>query len=219
MNRKQFKNIIKFIGNKNSRYSLKKDGDLFLIPFKETQIDDNGIRQGKFIEYHVNGVIKKTGKYVDDKIEGDVIEYSKFGNKELITPYVNGKKNGIERQYYDDGIIMGEIPYKNDLKHGDVRYYYKNGNISTFETYKNGEIDGVSARYYDNGRIEMRTVNDNKLNIQMSTEYFKSGKIYREEFYDKNSGYIEFKEYNKNGDLIHHYTISQYEHNVILDKR
>jgi len=44
--------------------------------------------------------------------------------KYLEIPYIDGKKEGVEREYDLNGNLVKEIHWENDLRHGSSRYYH-----------------------------------------------------------------------------------------------
>src|SRR5579863_6711406 len=72
----------------------------------------NGLKEGRWIEYSdasnhytqdTNSPYYTLSTYKAGNLYGIVREYYKSGNICIETPYVNGKKNGIERGYYKNG--------------------------------------------------------------------------------------------------------------------
>lgn len=75
-----------------------------------------------------------------------------YGSK-IITPYKNGKINGVEKLYYKNKILKKETPYKNGKINGFVRGYYENGKPEFILFYTNGKKDRGGKWYDSKGKI------------------------------------------------------------------
>jgi antitoxin component YwqK of YwqJK toxin-antitoxin module len=123
----------------------------------------NGLREGNWIEYHPNGLVKSITPYVNGKMEGLRVEMSNNGVLEKRVTYHNNMRHGEYREYnyatikeqryyeydklegvvkvfYPDGKLMEEGAYKNGTREGVSRWYDQNGNLSIEYEYKNGEL-------------------------------------------------------------------------------
>jgi antitoxin component YwqK of YwqJK toxin-antitoxin module len=87
-------------------------------------IDENGIEQGPYEEYHENGRLKEKCTYKDGKYDG---------------PY---------EEYHDNGQLKVKYTYKDgEIKDGAYKTYYRNGGLSEKFFYKEGKIDGPYEIY------------------------------------------------------------------------
>ena len=50
-------------------------------------------------------------------------DYYRSGALRCETPYVDGKKHGIDKGYYETGALKWEVPYKNGKMHVIKRSY------------------------------------------------------------------------------------------------
>ena len=76
-------------------------------------------------------------------ITGSIKYYNDFtGTLLLDTPYVNGKKEGLERQYRGNGRLWVETPFVNDEIEGVQKWYDYEGNLEKEVTYVGGEETG-----------------------------------------------------------------------------
>lgn len=74
------------------------------------------------------------------------------GNYEISTPYINGKKHGIEIISFGNGAHI-DIPYLNGKKHGVMISHHSDGSVSRISTWKNGTRYGVMTRFHESGYI------------------------------------------------------------------
>jgi len=71
------------------------------------------------------------------KLDGVVITIHKMsGELTSETPFVDGKRNGIQKNYRQEN-LESELPYENDLLHG-VAKMYEGGRLVSTPTYKKG---------------------------------------------------------------------------------
>jgi antitoxin component YwqK of YwqJK toxin-antitoxin module len=110
---------------------------LFVILFISFSI--NGIGQQKLPDSNFTGIIRDTGK------NGKVLKE---------TPYLNGKKNGVEKLYYLDGDLKAEEPYVNGELNGVKKSYYESGMLASESPCINGKINGVFKEYYEQGYLK-----------------------------------------------------------------
>lgn len=77
------------------------------------KIYKNGILDGDYYEYFVNGKTKMRGKYVNNKQHGPWEEFHLNGNRAITYRYNNGKKHGYQIAYDEGGKRLGEVFYYN----------------------------------------------------------------------------------------------------------
>jgi hypothetical protein len=105
----------------------------------KSMVNDEGIYDGDFVEYHPNGNVKSKGKRN------------------------NGHLVYIER-YYLNGRVEEKSGYINDMIDGKVLLYHKNGNIKLTALYKKGNKDGDYVVYDSLGKVyEIQKYNNEKL--------------------------------------------------------
>lgn len=126
------------------KYSDGKNTKLYEeIPLKKVNINDDFIlqRETPFVEDKRKEYITKNEKleeensYKNDKQEGVLISQ---------TPYLEGKKHGIEQRYHrKNGKLIRELSYKNDVLEGVGKWYYdENGKVLWEVPYKNNKKRG-----------------------------------------------------------------------------
>lgn len=113
------------------------------------RIDENGLKQGYWINYYDNtSSVKSKGFYIDDLPDGKCETYYESGQLKGKFVLKNGKHSGLQTYYYEDGkpkktehysedgealdstlhfstdgkLISKEIPPKNNRLHTSIRY-------------------------------------------------------------------------------------------------
>ncbi|MFH0865384.1 MAG: toxin-antitoxin system YwqK family antitoxin [Bacteroidota bacterium] len=139
-------------------------------------VDDNGMKQGSWKEYHDTGELKGEGKYIasqridawkyyykNGKVEqtgtflknetpdGEWIWYYDNGSKLREETFINGLRNGVMTEYTDSGTIVAKGEFVDDLEEG--LWYYHEGDIVMEGSYKSGGREGEWKYIYDNGNL------------------------------------------------------------------
>ena len=78
-------------------------------------------------------------------------EYYESGALWVETPYVKGKRYGIERGYYESGALKFETPYVNDKEHGIDTWYFESGALEREIPYVDGKEHGI-VKIYEEGK-------------------------------------------------------------------
>jgi antitoxin component YwqK of YwqJK toxin-antitoxin module len=107
----------------------------------------DGKRNGAWIEYHPNGLVKTITSYVDGKKEGLFVELTNNGQLQKRMYYHNNLRHG-EYKEFNYSTVKEERPYQFDKLEGTVKIFYDNGKVMEEGSYKNGTRDGVS-KWYD----------------------------------------------------------------------
>lgn len=106
-----------------------------IIPFSNKKIKIKFT--GKSVTYHsgtLTGMRRETF-YKFGKKHGKSTFYNKYPNPiASITPYKDGKIDGIERVYYADESLKYEIEYRNGRRCGNWKKYYGDGKTAADST-------------------------------------------------------------------------------------
>ncbi len=109
----------------------------------------NGLRNGPFEEFFVDGKVRCRGTYVNDKYSGQISYFDREGRPTGSTCYRDGIKDGPNVSYFESGEIASVLNYTN----GDLvgsRSYYENGQLKTSIDCEH-ETAGVWRQYSDRG--------------------------------------------------------------------
>lgn len=220
----QQQNVVKNKSETNEKKEYYPDGKLEnIIKYQ------NGIEVEKINYFYGTtggfGLLKSTYKY-NQLVLSEL--FYKNDTMALVTPYVNGKKEGISKYYNENGKLITEITYSNDQKIKELENeYYNTGELNYIRTIKNDKVEGLVTKYYKNGKIEMQAnlisgsfdgefkkyyengnyerVN-NYVNGKLNgpdIKYFQNGKLQWEVNYINNKEEGTYKEYYPSGQLKH----------------
>lgn len=118
----------------------------------EYYLNDNGKKEGGFVEYFKDGTIKEEYNFVDGQAEGTGKGYYPSGNLKIEAHFNNNLKNGNYKDYYEDGNLKSVQNFKDDLLHGNLQFYYENGGIKMKATSRN-DTTVFYKKYSKKGRL------------------------------------------------------------------
>lgn len=123
----------------------------------------NGKKNGAWMTFHDNGIIKKVSNYIDGLESGSRLEFSNRGQLEKRTGLLNNQLHGefaelkfgrpVKTASYNLGELDGEykeyfknsenvqklVTFKNGVQDGPMKYFDEEGNVTLEYMYKNGE--------------------------------------------------------------------------------
>lgn len=106
-------------------------------------IDETGVRQGKWTDYHENGKVKAIGIYEDNIRVGEWKFYHDNDTLEQIGSYnKKGNSIGTWRWYYNDGRLRREENFNDGVPTGMMKEYDALGGILVEGEYTDGEQNG-----------------------------------------------------------------------------
>lgn len=131
------------------RIQLTRDGAVYCF---------NDDSDGDHVEYHDNGIIKKTYTLKNHEVSGYVKIYSEEGG--ILEEYeiCNGGKVDIEKEYFNDQTLKSETKYIAGLKEGESIHYYPSGEVMAKQTFHNDVLHGVYEQFYEDGNIMTKGV-------------------------------------------------------------
>ena len=103
-------------------------------------MDDKAGRNGLIKRYGYGGEVISTEPIRNGVKHGKVKLYNEKGLVMRITPYVNGRIEGIQKDLYENGDVMATIPYHNGVKNGVAYLYRKDGSVARRVTFKNNRM-------------------------------------------------------------------------------
>jgi len=202
------------------------------------RLNYDSLKQGKWVDFYPNGILKSEGYYSAGIKNGYFKEYSQDGNLVSVSKYVNGElqkdaseltKLDIKTDYYNTGQIKKIGSYKNNIPEGVSRDYSKDGKIVSSQIYKSGSIicDGIVdasglrqgpwKEFYETGELKAsgKYLNGNK--IGPWKYYYANGKIEQTGTYLKNEKPDgEWTWYFENGNVLRSETYSNGLENGIM---
>lgn len=146
----------------------------------ETIYDENGKKNGTFIEYHENG----KPYYKSEFKKGVMTEYNYYSQNGDVLESGEVKKNGTEfKGYYMDGTPYSIGLFKPEGRDGEWKLRNEYGFEDVVMSYDNGDREGDYVEYFENGEISVKsTYMDNKREGYY-VSYYPDGKIHQEGYY------------------------------------
>jgi len=108
-------------------------------------VNEDGQKEGAFVEYHPNGKLKAKGTYKKGELEGLLTEFNDKGKALLTATYRAGKLNGGYTELTDKGLKKLSAMYKDGELHG-TRTEYEGGVPFFAVSFKNGELEHQRSR-------------------------------------------------------------------------
>ena len=192
-------------------------------------------KHGESKEWYLNGNLKSTKKYLNNKLVDTSMEYDETGKlKEkvrydnsfgfslaYITEYdKNGKvkkKYGVELkndkriladyyyEYYTNGVIKIEGRHANGLKDRDWKYYDSESTLRKRVLYDNGKLKEATEYNKNRGVAKYTKVLKDGINKYV-VEYSNRGYVTKKYYLDQNDKFIwEYKEYGDDNQYNHEY--------------
>jgi len=160
--------------------------------------DKNGLKQGKWMYFYQDAIVRQEGTYRNDKKNGYFKDYDKDGNLITVSKYI-------------DDILQEDVA---ELVELEVRTdYYPGGQVKTIASYKDGVPEGVRREYSEDGIIKMAYIfskgviigegimNEEGAKDGVWKEYFSNGNLRAEGKYKDGKRIGGWKFYHENGNL------------------
>ena len=204
------------------------------------RIDNNGFKQGRWLEFYDNGQILSEVVYLNNKINGYAKYYDMNGSLINIVKYNNGveadnteniTKLDYRKEYYSNGKIKIEASYKDNVPEGIRREYDSTGKILNSYIFKKGVIVGEGIidqqltkhgpwiEYYNNGKKKSEGSYNNGKREGQWKFYDNDGNIEQEGSYDDKGKYSgDWVQYYPTGDILKEETFSDgYEEGMYIE--
>lgn len=141
--------------------------------------DNQGRRQGKWVDFHNNGKIRYTGEFKNNEPIGEFLYYSEEGVLVAKNNYIK-KSNISETEIYaSNGNVIAKGKYQDKKKHEKWEYFSEEtGSLILVENYENGMIVGKSVAYSPTTQIVIEeTEYQNNLKHGTYNKYYDNGRI------------------------------------------
>ena len=147
------------------------------------QVDDNGLKQGKWSGFYKNGAKDFEGTFKDGEPIGTFNFYYETG--ELKSKTIYGEEDGLAEVivYYREGTKMGEGLYKNKKKSGLWKFYTPIGDLKSMSYYVEGVIDSVEKTYHPKNLLAEEKNWELGKQVGKSIRYYKNGMKQSEDNY------------------------------------
>ena len=173
------------------------------FPQELNQVDDQGMKQGKWRKTYTNGAIRYEGQfknnnpygtfkhyyestvlkaitiYSDDGVIARTKTFHENGNKMAEGKFTNQIKDSIWHYFSDvDGVLIAEENYfAGDLNGKSISYFPESGITAELIEYKDGKKDGLFLKYFPNGKLLSEGIFINDQLEGSFTVYYSDGSI------------------------------------------
>lgn len=166
------------------------------------QVDENGLRQGYWINYYENGNKRFEGFFEDDKPIGTFTRYYSSKGIQSIMEFKEDGKTAYGKIYYNNGELAAEGKYVDRLKEEEWKYYsYYGLSLNYSENYQMGKKHGTSTIYFSDGKVSEVLNFKNDMEDGVWAQYFKDGKIYLKSTFKEGKIHGDYMQYHPNGML------------------
>jgi antitoxin component YwqK of YwqJK toxin-antitoxin module len=142
----------KFIGEKKSFFENGKTKRVEKL-FQPTPLDAD-IYDCYIINYRIDGTKESEYQYINDKLNGQVMDYDSFGNIARKAEYVDGKINGKEILYFKNGKVKSIGECRNDSAYGYEYEFNESGDTLTANIHYGYSDNGVFyKKWLSNSRL------------------------------------------------------------------
>ncbi len=177
---------------------LKYNKDALVSRDEINRYNRENLKQGKWVEFHTNGINRLVGGYLE------------------------GKKSGIFKEYDIDGKLIAIYRYEDDKlaessKEVDIleerKTYYPGAKLKTLGTYRDGKLQGFVKEYDENGNLVKSTKYDQDVKLaeglidNMGREqdlwkfFYETGEIKAQGKYLDGKKIDEWKYFYRNGQV------------------
>jgi len=118
-------------------------------------LDENGLKQGYWMDFHESGALKKRTFYVDNIEHGNEAGFYKNGQVRYTIIWNQGKPHGFYQIYFSSGRTKLTGVWRNDKNVGNRVEYYESGTVKQRETFNSyGQLEGAQVGYFRNEIIQ-----------------------------------------------------------------
>jgi len=193
----------------------------------------DGLKEGKWKQFHNNGIIKSEQNFKQGQAIGEQIFYNNKGALQYKNSFIeiteNGKKTTVKHgkfvSFHSTGQVSQEGRYEYDKKTGLWREYNPNGNLYKETYYKNGKVHGTNNSYTNTGTLETKSEYYEEIEIDgkklrnvlhgVRERYKGNGKIDSREYYYYGKKTGTWETHLPNGNVK---TSNTYENNLQIGK-
>lgn len=187
-------------------------------------VNEQGDRNGKWVDFYPAGKVMDEGQYTDSRRSGLWKFYSTDQKTEQTGYFNNGRPDGMWKWYYENGTLLREEEYFQGKRDGTYTEYSRSGEIIAQGQYSDGERngewkfrsannteegkyitglrDGTWKSYYSDGKLRFK---GNYLQGNAEGQYllyYENGKIKEERYYQSGLRQKTWKKYDEEGKLI-----------------
>lgn len=139
---------------KDSALKIRNGWFSYLYPNQKLSTQGNfvnGKRDGLWLSYHYNGMMKDSIEYVNGEIKTATTWYSNGAPHDSVV--VNADGTGIQVGWFDNGLPSYSGRIYNNKKEKKWQYFHKNGKLAAIEEYEQDKL--ISRVYYDEAGVQL----------------------------------------------------------------
>lgn len=200
----------------NGKVSRKETYEFGDLDGVRTYYDEDGKVTGEYVymadelngnyKAYVNGVLTRTGSYVNGLSHGMFDYYSSTGKLQQRRDYYHDRIRAVgQASGSESKIVWTQV----ESDEQTIETVYANGKKARSYSLKKGELHGPLVVYHDNGNKQLETTYSHGQETGVSRSYYADGKPDEEEFYLNGQRHGEQKAYYPNGKLK---SIQNYKH-------
>lgn len=104
-------------------------------------------------KYYPNGALRSKYYLIDEKIEGEMLDYSQNGKLVSKKMFSNGIQDGKTEYYYESGKLMEVQYYTKGERYLSDTLWFENGKIKDIIQFNHGKFNGSFTSYDSIGNI------------------------------------------------------------------
>lgn len=178
------------------------------------QLDDRGMKQGKWVKTFPNGMTRYTGQFRDDHPTGEFRYFYESGQLQAVTVFSDDGLVGHTHTYHENGQPMADGKYLRQQRDSTWNFYSDiDGQLIATENYKAGKRHGLSIVYFpESGKPSEETTYKNGLKEGPYRKYFPGGELMISGLFKNNLPEGEYRVFFENGKPE---VIGQYKNGVM----
>ena len=190
------------------------------------QLDENGLKHGKWRSFYQNGQVQKEGQFrhgepfdvfkiyfhngkiksilnydEEDSKKVYATHYYETGEKMAEGPYLDQKKQGLWKTYGAGEVLLTEGSYVADKKYGMWKTYHRNGQLAMEVLIENDLEQGPMKKYFDDGSIQEEATYKDGFKEGTTVIYTPEGDTSTVGSYYKDARDGEWRYYNEKKEL------------------
>lgn len=157
-----------------------------------------GKKNGVTLTYDTNEVINLKENFVNDIKQGNTYSFHSNKKTKQITPYKNGKPDGLAYEYSKDSVLIAIYKYQGGIlsnierfnktdetgkKQGVWKEFYEDGKLKEEKRFKDGVLDGYIKTYDAKGNLNNTQKFNNGKEVKNAPELAKLD-VYKDYFDD-----------------------------------
>jgi len=154
---------------KDSALKIKNGWFTYFYPNQVLSVQGNfvnGKREGLWLSYHYNGMMKDSIEYLHGDIKTAITWYSNGAPQDSVQ--VNADGTGIQVGWFDNGLPSYSGRTYNNKKEKKWQFFHKNGKLAALEEYEQDKL--ISRVYYDDTGVQLEDTTNRNRNAE-----FKGG--------------------------------------------